>query len=143
MSLLNNLLFLLCYPIIHLPNRHFHLGVTSRYLLQNIRKSDFFHIDATYKIIKYNFPLIVFGCTDIRRQFHVIAFMFTSHETEIDFTHFYNSLSDLCKVSNIPFSPHYMMQDADKAMANPVKAVFPRCKILMCYYHLRANVCIN
>ena len=34
---------------------HFHLGVTSRYLLQNIRKSDFFHIDATYKIIKYNF----------------------------------------------------------------------------------------
>jgi hypothetical protein len=59
---------------------HFHLGLTSRYLLQNVRKSDFFHI--TYKIVKYNFPRILFGCTDIRRQFHIIAFMFTSHETD-------------------------------------------------------------
>ena len=26
---------------------HFHLGLTSRYLLENIRKTEFFHIDAT------------------------------------------------------------------------------------------------
>jgi hypothetical protein len=87
-----------------------------------------------------NLPLIVFGCNDIRRQFYIIAFMFTSHETEIDFTHFYKSLRDLCNVFEIHFAPCYMMQDADKAMANAVKAVFPLCKILMCYYHLRANV---
>ncbi len=37
---------------------HVHLGITSKSLLENIHKSDIFHIDTTYKIIKYNFPLI-------------------------------------------------------------------------------------
>jgi hypothetical protein len=119
---------------------HFHLGVTSKSLLENIHKSEIFHIDATYKIIKYNFPLIVFGCTDVRRQFHLISFMITSHETENDYHHFFSSMIDLCSKLDIILTPKYMVQDADQAMANAVMSSFPECSIIMCYFHVKLNV---
>jgi hypothetical protein len=39
-------------------DNHFHLGFTSKKLLSNISKfkSGCFHIDATYKIVKYAYP---------------------------------------------------------------------------------------
>jgi hypothetical protein len=49
-----------------------------------------FHIDGTYKMTVQGYPLIVFGV------FHPICFMLTSHETEIDFTTFYNGLYQQC-----------------------------------------------
>jgi hypothetical protein len=42
-------------------DNHFLLGVTTNALLENIQRSDIFHLDGTYKIIKYGFSLIVFG----------------------------------------------------------------------------------
>jgi hypothetical protein len=44
--------------------------------------------------------------------------MITSHETTDDYSHFLNSMIDLCLQSNIVFEPRYMVQDADQAMAN-------------------------
>jgi hypothetical protein len=119
---------------------HFHLGITSKALLDNIHKSEIFHLDATYKIIKYGFPLIVFGVTDIRRQFHLIAFMITSHETQIDFAHFLKHLADLCERLDICLNPKYLVQDADQAMSNAVKSIFNDCTIIMCYFHVKSNV---
>ena len=63
---------------------HLHLSLTSPRLLRNINlvkePGACFTFDCTYKIVKYNFPLAVLGVTDIRRKFHPIAYMFTSHE---------------------------------------------------------------
>ncbi|CAF1061123.1 unnamed protein product [Brachionus calyciflorus] len=47
-------------------NTHFHLGITSKKLLDNIKNGCTFHLDCTYKIVKYGFPVLIFGCTDIR-----------------------------------------------------------------------------
>ncbi|CAF1023345.1 unnamed protein product [Brachionus calyciflorus] len=72
---------------------HFHLVFTSYSLLKNIEfanKGGMFHLDATYKIVKYNYPLIVFGITDIKHKFFPICFMFTSHEQEEDYDFFLN-----------------------------------------------------
>ena len=47
---------------------HFQCGFTSRQLLNRIAEFDnrgVFHIDATYKIIKHNFCLIVLGFTEM------------------------------------------------------------------------------
>ena len=52
---------------------HFHLGMTSKKLLQNINCVNIFHLDCTYKIVRYGFPLIVFGGTDLSRKFHLIG----------------------------------------------------------------------
>lgn len=69
-------------------------------------ENDVFHIDCTYKIIKYNYPLIVFGFTDIRRQFFPIVFMQTSHEKKRDFVYFFNNLLKICKGKKSTFIFH-------------------------------------
>lgn len=57
----------------------FHLGFTSRKLLSNLDlyinndHKGVFHLDATYKIVKYCYPLIVLGLTDIQRQFFLFV----------------------------------------------------------------------
>ncbi|CAF1037438.1 unnamed protein product [Brachionus calyciflorus] len=61
---------------------HCHFGLTSKKLIKNLVDGTIFHIDATYKIVKYCYPVIVFGFTDIARKFHPIAFMITTHETQ-------------------------------------------------------------
>jgi hypothetical protein len=55
-------------------NDHFQLGFTSVLLLMRLVWSGMFHIDATYKIIKYFYPLIIFGITDLNRSFFSICF---------------------------------------------------------------------
>ena len=67
---------------------HFHCGFTSIKLLQQMEEitenNGIFHFDCTYKIIKYNYPVMVFGFSDLAHKFLPIAFMTTSHETELD-----------------------------------------------------------
>ena len=97
-----------------------------------------FHLDATYKLIKNGFALIVFGKTDSRHKFYSIAFGISSHEQEEDYSYFYSGL-DICKSVNINFSPKYKMQDACLASYNAALSLFPEVKILMCYFHVRLN----
>ena len=75
-------------------NNHFHLGITSKQLLKNVYNASTFHFDCTYRIVKYGFPVIVFGFTDLRRKFFPICYFVTSHEQEIDFNFFWTSKLD-------------------------------------------------
>ena len=57
---------------------HFHLGFTSVKLIKQIEEFQnrvCYHIDATYKIVKYLYRLIVFGFSNIQRQFFPTAFV--------------------------------------------------------------------
>ena len=78
---------------------HFHLGFTTAKLLLRIKclSDGCYHIDATYKIVKYSYPLIVFGFSDRSRKFYPIAFMFTSHEEVRDYEHFFDSFLNTIK----------------------------------------------
>lgn len=66
--------------------------------------------------------------------------MFTSHEEEVDFYHFFESFVDLIDRFNLPFDPQFIVTDACHAMANAIKSHFPLCTILMCYFHVKYNV---
>ena len=52
---------------------HFNCGLTSIKLLQQMeeinRNNGLFHLDATYKIVKYDYPLNVFGFSDLVHKF--------------------------------------------------------------------------
>ena len=67
---------------------HFNVCFSSKTLLKRLNFNGQFHVDCTYKIIKYFYPVLVFGITDYKRQFFPIAFMITSHETSADFKYF-------------------------------------------------------
>jgi hypothetical protein len=122
---------------------HLHLGMTSMTLLNQLHKfknNGVYHIDATYKILKYAFPVIVFGFTDLNHIYHPLAYMFTSHEEEDDYLHFFQSFLDLTIKYDLPFDPKFMMIDASHAMANAIRASLPQSTILMCYFHLKYNI---
>ena len=67
--------------------------MTNKKLLRLINQGRIFHLDCTYKIIKYFYPVIIFGCTDIDQRFYPICIMVKSHEQESDFIKFFESLN--------------------------------------------------
>ena len=107
-----------------------------------------FHVDATYQIVKYNYPLMILGVSDMARQFHPICYMFTSHEKEEDYDHFFQSIIVECESFGFKFEPKFICTDAASAIANSVEAFFSnveskfysQCVLIMCYFHLRMNI---
>jgi hypothetical protein len=120
---------------------HFYLGFTTLNLLKRIEQSNrLYHIDATYKIIKYFFPLIIFGFTDRSRKFYVVAYTFVSHEQEIDYNHFFTSLLKITGDLNIVLDIEYLVQDAWTATSNAACQMFDGLVIIMCWFHVMFNV---
>ncbi|RNA39736.1 hypothetical protein BpHYR1_018799 [Brachionus plicatilis] len=119
-------------------DKHFHLCITSKTLLNNILYACTFHFDCTYKIVKYGFPLIVFGFTSIQRKLYPIVYFITSHEQEIDFDYFWRSLIQTCHKLNKDLINYvnYICIDADRACANSIKTNLENSKIIMCSFHL-------
>ena len=99
-----------------------------------------YHLDATYKIIKHNFCLIGFGFTDLARHFYPVCYMFSSHETTVDYTRFFTEFLDIYNKASVSFKLAYMVIDASHSMANAIKKCFPDCVILMCWFHLKQNI---
>ena len=116
-------------------NDHFQLGFTSVLLLMRLLWSGMFHIDATYKIIKYFYQLIIFGITDLNRCFFPIAFMVTSHEKTGDYIHFFKSLNKIASQLvpgpredfQFKFEPKNIVSDAAKSIAKAIKRTYPSC----------------
>ena len=121
---------------------HFQLAFSSVNMLRNVENRDLFHLDATYRILKLCYPVIVIGVSDVNRKFFPIAFMITSHETEEDYLNFFTSFIKITSQLNLKFDPKYIVIDACKALAKAIKKCFPNCKIIMCYFHLTYNVSI-
>ena len=122
---------------------HFRCGFTSQKLLMQLnefKNQGVFHIDSTYKIVKYAYPLIVFGFTDIQHIFHPLCYMFTSHEEEADFSQFFEKFMESVVIFQLNFKPLFIISDACHAMANAIKTHLPHCTYLMCYFHLKYNI---
>ena len=123
-------------------SEHFQLGFTSKKLLSRVESDGMFHIDATYKIVKYNYPLIILGITDMERRFHPICYMFTSHEQEVDYDHFFDTLILACKSLGFKFEPKFICTDASSAIVNSITSHisvesspnFSNWLVIMCYF---------
>ena len=99
------------------------------------------HIDCTYKLCERGYPLLVFGVSDLVGQFFPIAFAIMSHEQELDFTQFFRTLLEFCKICGVSDKVAYLVQDACGACANAAtNCLGPNMKILMCFFHVMKNV---
>ena len=66
--------------------------------------------------------------------------MFTARKREVDYDHFFKSLSAIMLKFQINFKPDYIVIDACYASANCISKIFPDCHILMCWFHLKQNI---
>jgi hypothetical protein len=119
---------------------HFQLAFSSVNMLKNVVGRDLFHFDATYRLLKVCYPVLVIGVSDINRKFYPVGFMISSHETDVDYFNFFESLKEITKTLKFELSPKWMLIDASRAAAKAIKKSFPCCIICMCYFHLKYNI---
>ena len=79
--------------------------ITSLNLLKNADTTNqnhiaIFHLDGTYRITLNNFPLSVFGRSDLNRKFFPIALALLSRETADDILAFLLAITKVRRIEN-------------------------------------------
>ena len=115
--------------------------ITSKKLMRNIQYRGIHHIDGTYKITCFGYPLLVYGVSDHSGHLHPVCFAIVSGESKEDFKHFYKGLIDLSVELKLSYMPEFIMQDAQSASKAGAFEFFKDTKFLMCYFHVKKNVC--
>ena len=100
--------------------------VTSLALLRNADTTNqnhiaIFHLDGTYRITTNNFPLSVFGRSDLNRKFHPIALALLSRETAENILAFLLAITKVCRHFNINFVVRFCMIDAAPEEAKAIR----------------------
>ena len=83
--------------------------------MRNIQYRGIHHIDGTYKITCFGYPLLVYGVSDHSGHLHPVCFAIVSGESKEDFKHFYKGLIDLSVELKLSYMPEFIMQDAQSA----------------------------
>lgn len=118
----------------------FQCGFTSKALLNNAKVRGPFHIDATYKIIKHSYPVILFGVSDLSRKFWPIAYGITSSEYKENYVHFLEELNREFVKHNLTINIEYIISDAAYPISNAIRKVYPNSERLMCWFHLKQAI---
>ena len=106
---------------------HLFIFVTCKHLLANLQlhgSSSVNHLDGTYKITDREFPLLVFGLSDLSGHFFPVAFAVVSHESAFDFGRFFDTLLTLCQLLSIAYNPPFLMMDASVATFNAAHGMY-------------------
>jgi hypothetical protein len=110
------------------------------------------HVDATFKLNTARFPSIVIGVSDVRRQFHPVAFFIVSDLRQPQLEIVFRETFKLYKVvTGKTAKIGYTMADADVAQRNAIDAVVAQDLDqrtppvhLMCFFtscRTSANIC--
>lgn len=125
----------------------FLVGLSSKAMILRLAvppESFILHIDATYKLNRLDYPVVVVGISDRSRGFHVVALFIVSQEVEEIYEAALRALSRIFTWhTGRQLSVQFAMGDADKAQYNALRTVFgnhPRYTFLMCFFHVMKNV---
>ncbi|KAE9010453.1 hypothetical protein PF002_g11579 [Phytophthora fragariae] len=99
------------------------------------------HIDSTFNTVKQKYPAFVIGYSDRCGQFFPLGYFCTSKRKNADvgwcLRHLQRAILD---TFHVHFQPEFVMTDADKAQYKASRNELPSSRVLMCWYHVTANV---
>lgn len=122
-------------------NKFFRFFVTTKRLLMNAIHAKNIHADATEKIMVEKTYLLVVGTTDMKKSFHLIGILLSSHQDADSYEQLFSSVqSGVEQCAGWALDPDYIVSDADAAIALGSKRVWPGKPVLTCYVHLLRNV---
>ena len=127
---------------------NFIMILSSKALLTNLidqpeksKQPSFFNIDATYKLIVDGFLVLTLCTEDPKHRGRVVALGITLHE---DFEAYKTFILEIRRFLEIQmqylWSPTFCMSDGADSIHKAVKTVFPWCKQLLCYFHVKKAV---
>ena len=98
--------------------------------------------DNTYKVNRFNMPLLqIGGLTGLHTNFSV-AFALTSMEDEDSFSWALLQLKEMAQYHSIP-TPLVIISDYDKAFKNAARKIFETSQQQLCIWHILKNVVHN
>ena len=116
------------------------IGITTVKTLKHLRHLNTVGVlclDATYALNGKEFPIIIYGVTDLMHSFHPVAFFLVSDETEIMYHATMSALTAIAFVAaGIELRPAIVLSDGARAIHSAVSAHWPQSEHLMCYAHM-------
>lgn len=103
--------------------------------ISKVQNAKNFNIDFTYKVVTLNFPLLVFGFTDINRHFHLISLCLSKYENEKTVEMCISITSDFCKKQGFCLNINTVTADYGKQFPGPFSRFDKNVKILQCWFH--------
>lgn len=101
---------------------------------------DFVFIDATYKINKYNMPLVMLTSTTACNKTFYVGFAFLLHEDGEYYSWLVSHIKIIWVDIGCPDSPKTAVTDKDKALIGALEEGLPFTKLLLCQWHINKNV---
>lgn len=130
-------------PNIQPSDAFYRLFISTKRLLRQSAAMKNIHADATKKITTDNNPLLVVGCTDAAKKFHLTGWTISSHETGDAYRmSFEAAKKGVLQVTGSELTPEVLISDADPAIRNGCRAAFndPEFPHAMCWAHVVRNV---
>lgn len=123
----------------------FNFFVSSKRLLINSIGAQLFVADTNYKIVWQDLPVLPIGTVDKDRHFHLIGMGVSTHETEEDFTFFFETIKKKSfEILHARVNPTIILSDANKSISNAFLAVYgAQSLVLMCWIQVRAAIKAN
>lgn len=125
------------------------IGFSSKTLIRSLdQPMDYMlHLDATFKLNKRGFPVIVIGISDMRRQFHPVSVYIVSDVKKGRWASAVQSTLDMfCTITgHMLTNLKYVMMDADDAQRNACEEILAKTLAeqpisTMYFFHVMQNV---
>jgi hypothetical protein len=122
------------------------IGCTTKAMLRRLdRASEYpLHVDGTFKLSSFGYPVIVIGVSDYARQFHPVAFFLTSHLNHTQYESALQSTVDMRReITGDPTSVRMFMADAglaERVACETVNLAGDRPVYKMCWFHVMKSV---
>lgn len=94
------------------------------------------HLDGTYRINIYSFPVIVIGCTDLNRKFFCAAICFAEHEDTDTIAWILKTIKDYIQKNNKFLSIKNVVADNAPAITKAVKDFDINLQRTNCWAHI-------
>ncbi|XP_044720126.1 MULE transposase domain-containing protein [Hirsutella rhossiliensis] len=96
-------------------------------------------MDNTYKVNRFNMPLLqIIGTTGLHKSFSV-GFGLTAKEDEGAFQWILSQLREAGRQADIP-DPGVVITDFDTALKNALDSIFPSTQQQVCVWHMMKNI---
>lgn len=115
----------------------FYAAFSSKRLIRLIKNCTCLQTEATYKISRLNFPILIAGISDNRRRFHPLIIAITQSEKKEDYVRLFDSLKMCIDKLNLgQINIESGMGDAAESITAAFECSFPGIKRTYCWYHV-------
>lgn len=122
-------------------NEILYAAFSTKRLIHLLKENRTLQVDATYKISRLGYPVLVAGISDISRRFHPIIISISKSEKTEDYIYLFDTIKMISsKVNDQEFKLDSFMGDAASCITAAFQQSFPGRARCVCWYHAKKRM---